>query len=811
MTDTPPDDSDAPAKQVEPTPSADAADGRAALLRVIAIGIGCAVLFVAAHPPMWRADEAGAFSFPSWDLTRVFWADLVFARDAVAEGVLPLWNPWDRGGYPFIAEPQSGMFDPVTWLLIVVGLVIGSAPGWLIVLKAVLHYAIAGAGMASFFRERRLPTWAITFGTLAFLWSPRMDKLKDQSALWPTAWTGWLLLATDRVARAPTRWRGLWLGAAVGAVVNAGYPPTAFRLGLLVAPWGAVIVATRLGAGGSLLRAVVRVGAAVGVNDAVRAGIDALGWTDVVETPPPPRAGYLRALAWALGIAVLVAAALCGGQIWATLSVLSETTRAAMDTAHVLASRTHPEHAWGVFAPGTTKTELVVYPGFVVAVATLVAVVASRRAEAVVFALVGAFGFVLACGEHLPVLSVLVDLPGFRSFRIASHYLTLTTVGFVIAGTFGVARLSQLKGEARWIGALAAGFGVSAWATHASSYSAASVAVVLVSAALVVLMSFGAAHRQTRMGWALVFVLATDLWFAGRPVADILRPLPRPRRANTMLKSMGDAQTRSVYRIADFGYAGDRVGPRHHVRDITGHRPALTDPRYLELYALAQRSSNILRAANVSVVGFGKRVTGSELTRDLRSVRKRRGLFTVVDPWPMAFWTDRVAVVDESPGARVWLRMQREPAAVIERPLLPDGFDEERWGTHLPDPGREPPRSVGAQLLEHRPNQVRLRIDAPRDGLFVLVESFDVGWTATVDGEPTDVLRANTIFRAVTLEAGEHEVVFTYQPKGVAVLWWLWALVAAGLTLVGLGSLLVRRRPPQLDAPSTGAAAADSV
>ena len=38
------------------------------------------------------------------------------------------------------------------------------------------------------------------------------------------------------------------------------------------------------------------------------------------------------------------------------------------------------------------------------------------------------------------------------------------------------------------------------------------------------------------------------------------------------------------------------------------------------------------------------------------------------------------------------------------------------------------------------------------------------GWTATVDGEQTALVRANYILRALPVEAGEHNVVLSYEP-----------------------------------------------
>jgi uncharacterized membrane protein YfhO len=59
----------------------------------------------------------------------------------------------------------------------------------------------------------------------------------------------------------------------------------------------------------------------------------------------------------------------------------------------------------------------------------------------------------------------------------------------------------------------------------------------------------------------------------------------------------------------------------------------------------------------------------------------------------------------------------------------------------------------------------------------VVLEAFEPGWIATVDGAPAPVLRANGLFRAVRLETGRHRVRFAYRPRSVAY----------GAALSGLG------------------------
>jgi hypothetical protein len=97
--------------------------------------------------------------------------------------------------------------------------------------------------------------------------------------------------------------------------------------------------------------------------------------------------------------------------------------------------------------------------------------------------------------------------------------------------------------------------------------------------------------------------------------------------------------------------------------------------------------------------------------------------------------------------------------------------------------------SVGGQLTpaiihEYLPERIRLSAAGP--GYLLLTDAFYPGWTATVDGAPATILRANILFRAVWLPQGRHEIEFRYAPPSVTLGLWIsgmsWpAVVALGL------------------------------
>jgi hypothetical protein len=117
-----------------------------------------------------------------------------------------------------------------------------------------------------------------------------------------------------------------------------------------------------------------------------------------------------------------------------------------------------------------------------------------------------------------------------------------------------------------------------------------------------------------------------------------------------------------------------------------------------------------------------------------------------------------------------------------------------------------------SRILSWRPDRIRLEAEAPVGGYVVLVDTFDPGWRATVDGHPAEILRANVAFRAIAVTAGRHSIDFAYRPRSVT-----WGLAVTALTLAALAAGRVaaarraRRRStrslPTLEASATTAAA----
>ena len=74
-----------------------------------------------------------------------------------------------------------------------------------------------------------------------------------------------------------------------------------------------------------------------------------------------------------------------------------------------------------------------------------------------------------------------------------------------------------------------------------------------------------------------------------------------------------------------------------------------------------------------------------------------------------------------------------------------------------------------AILTSYSANEARYEVASDKGGLVVFSEVYYPGWTATIDGQPAEVGRANYVLRALNVPDGKHEIVFTFQPQSIRV------------------------------------------
>jgi hypothetical protein len=103
------------------------------------------------------------------------------------------------------------------------------------------------------------------------------------------------------------------------------------------------------------------------------------------------------------------------------------------------------------------------------------------------------------------------------------------------------------------------------------------------------------------------------------------------------------------------------------------------------------------------------------------------------------------------------------------------------------------PSAAKVQILNYQDALYRVRYSAPGDCLLRIAVPFFPGWTATIDGHGTDVLRVDYALSGVIVPAGEHELTFQYRSQWFRIGAIASILTAAACLGIILPSILRRR------------------
>jgi hypothetical protein len=699
-----------------------------------------------------------------------YWGDLQFQYDAYADGDLPLWNPYDRGGYPFHTDPQAGILYPATWALLAGAAITGEVDHWWMAVKIVFHFWLACFGTWVFLRRRGCHPAACYVGGLVFILSyPYLHNVF--SALnWSMAWTPWVLAALDAWARRPTRPRGALVALRLALCCLAGAPASFWYSLLVILPYAgwAIVAGTR----------------------------------DSGPRGSPERRAYLRAIlisgATALGLFLAMVAA----QIRSTGSAVDETVREGRDLKFITHSAFGVDDLAALLMPRMLGGNTYLGAGTIIWAAIALTAFASGRR--LVLAGVAVVGFACALGHTGDFLaSGASAFSPFSFFRQAHRYLYVTQLPIAILAAEGLDALLRLDNRdlARKIsravllwGVMAVlifgiGFAVSQKPTLESQPLRDAFVLTCLSTAIAVwitamILGKSGGWKQGMAAVAVAFV-AADLWFArGSDVEERMHAIPSTARDGEVAAMEGVPLAVRIYDRAHLGY---RPGIRLGIRDLGGYEDdPLALSRYSRMLAAVKKAPRHLGHANVGWLTDSHRdplpVSGADkaaLTQVKKGVRK------VNQVAPAVLWVDRAVVVDRSQAQAELLRHPPGTAAVLEKETL----DRETAAAAVRGDPAAPP--VAGRLVEHQRNRLVAEIDAPAEGVVVIHESWFPGWRAWIDGEEAEILPANGMFRGLLVGPGRHTIVMEYQPPG----WLFLAIVSLlGFLAAGLYAALGIRR-----------------
>lgn len=355
----------------------------------LAVLLGFAALAGVAFAPLF---QRGAWF--TWDVPDEYWPDLHFLCRSLHDGRWPLWNPYDRAGYPFHADPQTGMHDPINWGLCALT---GRDPGiawaqW----RVVAYFALAGASMTGFLRALGLRWGPSVLGGVAFMFAPYQRRMWEVNLSYTIAWLPALLWSIERLAQRPDARRSATLGLLAAITASVGSPPSLYF--------------TTLTAGAYAL---------------VRCGRRREAW------------------AW-LALAGALTVAMCAVMVVPTLGLSHLSVQQAKDFASISAGA-YPARGLGSLVWPEHK---LLYLGAPVLLLAVVGAASARsplpRPQRALFAGLAVFALLMMLGTATPLFRAMYELlPGVRAFRMPPRYSAILGAAAAVLAAGGVAALPR--------------------------------------------------------------------------------------------------------------------------------------------------------------------------------------------------------------------------------------------------------------------------------------------------------------------------------------------------------------------------------
>jgi hypothetical protein len=743
-------------------------------------------------------------------------------REVWVHAEIPLWQPYSYAGNPFLHDLKTAVYYPPHLpLYCLPDEAVGPALSWI----TALHVLLAGATMYGYARTQELGAAGALTAAVGYMFAGKwmLHLLAGGHAFFaPLAWLPLVLLAMDRAVRRRSFAWAVWAAAAFALIVLGAHPQLTFYAAVFAAVWSlgpALDTAGFLGGAGprSLVRTANALVRWLGLGLLTAATAAALAAVVLLQAVEAAReasrgAGVPSDDSW--GKAALVLLRLVGpsvdGPQW------------------------EERGGFGVMWLATAALAPVLRRGrvrFQAAVLGL-AVFFALGGATVVQGLPGFNLFQIHSRMLLPAAAPLALLAGVTidslfepdAAKPAVARRTVASVGVIAVAPavaaaafldFGSWRRDHEGGPAEW---------VQTWEPRAMVY----VPLLVIGLPLLYWLAGkrAAGGAAAQMAWTTL--LLAELWVVAWPLVRTRSPeqVYRPSACVAYLKD------NPTYRIGEFAYPArilDRGQPP--LAPETPLTPALAvvweiEPlrgynsvdvrRYREYLKLIAGSDEPLRPRE-EPFGFPTLPNLDLKNKPLLDLLGTAYLLQPTRPpldlklglgpgWEERFQDDRPAAYQAGAGG---VRLAAAFTVYANTEVFPRAFVVPE-ATPLPEPSRVPAALKGAdfrrtvflegyspaggdrphgefrpaEIRDSRPNRIVVGASGGAPGWLVLTDVWFPGWTAEVDGKPTTLYRADFLFRAVAVPAGDHEVAFTFAPAS----YW-WGRWISGAALGGIAAL----------------------
>jgi len=659
-------------------------------------------------------------------------------------GEIPLWNPYNNGGLPFIADTQAAVFYPPRLMTIALSNMTGV--GWTyraLGIEMTFHVLFGTLAMYAFMRRLTLNQRgtrvgafisAVIIGYGGYMTGyPPLQLALLEAAVWlPLGLLG--ILEATRIPK--MRW--LWLvfaGFALGLSWMAGHPQTSFFATYVMS--GFLVYRIIRGEGTRKFQTVIL---GIGLMGAITFGITAVQFLPGIE-------------------------------------YMSRTIRAGLSFEDK--GNGFPFYdVIQAFFPHVMSQWSPLYIGVIgLALAILGLLGHERDRWFWLVALILALG--LSFGARSGLFHALFQfMPGLYFFRGQERAAFIIAHSGAILAGLGTVMLYQTSTQTDWRSArvvvggvwaacqTVAGLALIEWMNNPTGtltlMNASFFSLLVITPFAVMLLRD--VKQIPSWAWIIPLFLIFELFSVNidrREVYQILPPEQQPIMQTPQLVAQAKTDT-DIFRV-DGQYVGGEVGiygygnsgSLYQLEDIRGISPLFLDTAH----AIIQRGTPFERVWEVFSVKYvftdaeELPLTSELIGRDYPHL-KTLNLHRLTDPRPFAMLLYQYEVIADNESARARLN---DPNFDPRKVIILDENPNVALPNIMPDDGQ-------IEITRYVPERIEMRVNAPENAILSVSLVDYPGWRAEIDGVSVDILRAYSAMSAIPIQAGEHVVTLTYDP-----------------------------------------------
>ena len=689
-----------------------------------------------------------------WDQLRIYFPFYKVTLDALRHLYLPFWNPYAFSGHPHIADFQTAVFYPLN----ILGLIVPQITFWHIL-------RITPTIFASFFtffylRNLKLDSIAAFFGALVFGFSPFIITWGEEVVMSPHSivYLSPILLAIDKLRNKYSRFYFFILVISVCLSLFAGYLQTTIYLLIL-----------------AFFYLVYR-GVILKLNFKF----------------------YIRTFS-----GILLGVIISSLQLLPSIELFLNSQRSSVDFSSIAKDYLMPPVSLITFlAPdffgnpatrnyflstGAHYYEAILYIGIAPALFSVYIVLKKRDPTIIFFAVSTLVSLAVVINSFFSRFFVSMPIP-LLSTAIVNRILFVPAFSIAVLSAIGfdywlkTKKSGLVKTIVLFIFLYALVF---LYVAYKAGYFTSGVSFapeiivslrnLVIPFTVFVFIVFALTFVKNKKHAAILIILITSLnifYFANKYLSfsDKQYIFPEDGVLQFIINNQG------LYRTL---FVGDRTFSNNFATQYSIFYPegydSLNNRDYANFIFAVQKLPQDYVALRRSDAELGFRDNLNEAFAN----KDKRGLLDVLGiKYLAAEGEDRNTISEYDGFLKVF---EREKVAVFEnKTVLPRAFLASNWQSASRD---DVFLSGEVEIVSYAPSKVLITTTTWESKFLVLTDNFYNSWKVKVDGEPAEILRSYSTFRAVKVSPGQHEIEFYYESNIFK-----WGII---LSLVGVFILIV--------------------